>query len=102
MGYPRVQPVKPLKRRVGGEGQTRSAKFMNGKLAEVCRNLKPFQSLEFDPQQGLVVIITELVMPASDEAAISEILLRNCGTAKIFIRRFADSYKVSISRHIRL
>jgi hypothetical protein len=75
---------------------------MNSKLAEVCRNLKPFQSLEFDPQQGLVVIVTELVVPSNDEAQIAEILLRNCANSKISIRRFADSYKIAVTRHIRL
>nr|HMN31657.1 hypothetical protein [Caldilineaceae bacterium] len=99
MNYRTVQPATASNKHPLTEVKARSAKVMNGKLAEVCRNLKPFQSLEFDPQQGVVVIVTELVVPSTDEAQIAEILLRNCGTAKISIRRFADNYKIALTRH---
>ena len=80
----------------------KTAWLMNGKLAAVCRNLKPFQSLEFDPEQGLVEFVTELIVPSNDEKQIAEILLRYCGNAKILIRRFADSYRIALTRQIRL
>jgi hypothetical protein len=82
--------------------RARSAKFMSAKLAEVCRNLKPLQSLEFDPASGTVIIVTELVVPSSDEDQIAEILLHYSGNTKVLIRRLADTYKIALTRRLRV
>jgi hypothetical protein len=102
MTYQRLRPTTSYALRSSAKARTRSAKFMSAKLAEVCRNLKPMQSLEFDPANGLVVIVTELVVPSSDEDQITEILMHHCGNAKVLIRRFADTYKVALTRRLRI
>ena len=102
MTYQAIKEMTSVNQRPTTARRRKAGRFVSGKLADVCRNLKPFQSLEFDPERGLVEIVTELIVPVSDEAQIAEILLRHCGTAKILIQRFADSYKIALTRQIRL
>jgi hypothetical protein len=86
----------------GSHRLTRAGKVQSHILAEVCKNLKPFQSFEFDPQRGLVAIITELVVASSDEQQIIDILTQHGANEKVSVRRFADSYKIVFTRHIRV
>ncbi|RIK35336.1 MAG: hypothetical protein DCC55_30590 [Chloroflexi bacterium] len=72
------------------------------KIAEVVIKLKPFQSLEYDPETGLVSIVTELLVPGDEVDKIAEILARCDEDEKVTVKRYADSYKVILSRHIQL
>jgi hypothetical protein len=72
------------------------------KIAEVAVRLKPFQSLEYDPETGLVSIVTELLIPGDEADKIAEILARCEQDEKVTVKRYAESYKVVLSRHIQL
>lgn len=88
------QPARPR--------QTRAGKLQSHVLVEVCKNLKPFQSLEFDPQSGLVAIVTELLVASSDEQQVIDILTHHGANEKVMIRRFADTYRIAFTRYIRV
>jgi hypothetical protein len=72
------------------------------KIAEVCINLKPFQSLEFDPIAGVVTIVTELLVPSHDTGQVAEIVARRRADEKILVSRYADTYKIALTRQIKL
>ncbi|RIK35334.1 MAG: hypothetical protein DCC55_30580 [Chloroflexi bacterium] len=104
MDYCRISPAqqqtKPIPR--ARHGQTGTGKLQSHILVEVCKNLKPFQSLEFDPQSGLVTIITELLVASSDEQQIIDILAHHGANEKVVVRRYADTFKIAFTRHIRV
>jgi pyruvate-formate lyase-activating enzyme len=72
------------------------------KIADVVTKLKPFQSLEYDPETGFVSIITELLVPGEDADEIAEILARCDEDEKVTVKRYADSYKVTLIRRVKL
>lgn len=82
--------------------QAGAGKLQSHILVEVCKNLKPFQSLEFDPKSGTVTIITELLVASSDEQQVIEILTHHGANEKVLVRRFADTFKIAFTRHIRV
>ncbi|MCL4861555.1 MAG: hypothetical protein KJZ93_19210 [Caldilineaceae bacterium] len=92
--------VRPTIR--GARTPIKTNPMVGGKLAEVCRNLRPFQSLEFDPKRGVVTIITELIIPSTDLAQISDILAQSTLNEKLVIHRYADMYKLSFTRYIQV
>jgi hypothetical protein len=75
---------------------------LSRKIAQVCASLKPFQSLEYDPATGLVLIITELLVPGHDLNQLAEILTHRRADEKISVKRFADNYKIVLTRRIKL
>jgi hypothetical protein len=86
----------------GPQTRSKTSQLMGKRIAEVCKNLKPFQSLDFDPNRGLITIVTELIVPSNDPAQIADILAQRMNGEKILVRRFADSYKITLSRTIKL
>jgi hypothetical protein len=72
------------------------------KIAEVVAKLKPFQSLEYDPDTGSVAIVTELLVPGEDVGQISDILSRCDDEERVTVKRYADSYKVTLVRRVNL
>lgn len=72
------------------------------KIAEVAAKLKPFQSLEYDPETGYVSIVSELLVPSEDADQITEILSRCDEDEKVTVKRYADSYKVTLIRRVKL
>jgi hypothetical protein len=72
------------------------------KIAEVCANLKPFQSLEFDPASGVVTIVTELLVPSHDTDQVAEIVAKRRADEKILVNRYADTFKIALTRQIKL
>jgi hypothetical protein len=89
-------------KRITRHGQARAGKLQSHVLVEVCKNLKPFQSLEFDPQNGRVAIITELLVASGDEQQVLDILAHHGANERVMVRRFADSYKIAFTRYIRI
>jgi hypothetical protein len=80
--------------------QKHSAAVPVGALAEqIARlgaNLKPFQSLEYDPETGQIVIITENLVPSHSPGQMVRIVA-NCEEGeKVLIKRFPDAFKVTI------
>ena len=75
--------------------------FLGNKLTEACKNLRPFQSLEFDPARASVAIITETVVPRDDIAQLYDVLAQ-CGLSeKLSVRCYADIYKITTTKKIR-
>lgn len=72
------------------------------KIAEIAVRLKPFQSLEYDPETGQVSIVTELLVPGDEVDQIAEILARCEEDERVTVKRYADSYKVVLSRRVQL
>jgi hypothetical protein len=72
------------------------------KIADVVVKLKPYQSLEYDPETGFVSIITELLVPSEEIDQIAEILTRGDDDEKVNVKRYADSYKVTLIRRVKL
>lgn len=72
------------------------------KIAAVCKMLKPFQSLDYDPHSGTISIITELLVPVDEAAQIADVLANRAPEEKIAVRRFADSYKVLLTKKIKV
>jgi hypothetical protein len=81
---------------------TESAAGLSRKIAEVVIKLKPYQSLEYDPETGFVSIITELLVPGEEVDQIAEILARCDEDEKVAVKRYADSFKVTLIRRIKL
>jgi hypothetical protein len=72
------------------------------RMSEVCVNLKPFQSFEYDPAIGLVTICTELLVPSHDLERLWDVVTRRERGEKIAVKRFANSYKVALTKRIHL
>ena len=79
-----------------------SVATLSRKIAEVVIKLKPFQSLEYDPETGFVAIVTELLVPGEEADQIAEILARCDEDEKVTVKRYADSYKITLIRRIKL
>ena len=75
---------------------------LSRKIAEVVVKLKPFQSLEYDPETGFVSIVTELLVPGEEADQIAEILAHCDEDEKVAVKRYADSYKVTLIRRVKL
>jgi hypothetical protein len=97
-----ITPIGGASRATQMRSKSKPGQLIGKRIAEVCKNLKPFQSLEFDPNRGLVTIVTELIVPSNDPAQIADILAQRMSGEKILVRRFADSYKITLSRSIKL
>jgi hypothetical protein len=97
-----IQPLQQQQRQLARPRQTQARKLRSHVLTEVCKNLKPFQSLEFDPQNGLVAIITELLVAAGDEQQVIDILAHHGANEKVMVCRFADTYRIAFTRYIRV
>lgn len=65
-------------------------------IARLGANLKPFQSLEYDPETGQIVIITENLVPSHAPGQMIGIVA-NCEEGeKVLIKRFPDAFKVTV------
>jgi hypothetical protein len=79
-----------------------SVATLSRKIAEVVTKLKPFQSLEYDPDTGFVAIVTELLVPGEEVDQIAEILAHCEEEERVTVKRYADSYKITLIRRIKL
>lgn len=75
---------------------------LSKKLADVVVKLKPFQSLEYDPETGFAAIVTELLISGEDIDQISEILANCAEEEKVTVKRYADNYKITLIRRVML
>ena len=71
-------------------------------LAQVCIGLHPFQSLEYDPTNMVLSIITESLVPSRAVEQIAEILARRRADEKLSVRRFNDSFKIALVRQMKV
>jgi hypothetical protein len=72
------------------------------RMSEVCVNLKPFQSFEYDPTVGLVTICTELLVPSHDRQRLWDVVAHRGHDEKIAVKRFTNSYKVALTKRFHL
>jgi len=72
------------------------------KIAAACAGLEPFQSFEYDPESGIATIITEVLVSSVEPERITEILARRRVDEKITVTRQADTYKVALTRQIKI
>ena len=73
---------------------------LSGKIAKICANLRPFQALEYDPAAGMILIITEWLIPSGEVGQISEIIARRKADEKITVRRYDENYKVALIKRL--
>ncbi len=73
---------------------------LSKKIAKICVNLRPYQALEYDPAVGMLLLITEWLIPSADVDKIGEILARRTDDEKITVRRFDDNYKVALVKRL--
>ncbi|MCB9157976.1 MAG: hypothetical protein H6645_12785 [Caldilineaceae bacterium] len=78
------------------------AEVLADPLAQICAQLRPFQTLEYDPKTRVVSIVTEWLVPGSDTAQMTQLLARRGDDEKLTVRRFADNYKISLARRLRI
>jgi hypothetical protein len=72
------------------------------KIAKTITELKPFQSLDYDPEPGLVSIITELLVPSDDLDQLVEIVSHCRANERLSVKRYADCYRVILVRQVKL
>ncbi len=73
---------------------------LSEKIAKICANLRPFQALEYDPAAGIIVLITEWLIPSSDVERISDIIAHRKEDEKITVRRYDENYKVALIKRL--
>jgi len=73
---------------------------LSKKIAKICLNLRPYQSLEYDPEDGMLVIITEWLVPGTAADQIWEIFARRKDDEKITVRRYDENYKVTLVKRL--
>ncbi len=73
---------------------------LSEKIAKICANLRPFQALEYDPAAGIIVLITEWLIPSGDVERISDIIAHRKEDEKITVRRFDENYKVALIKRL--
>lgn len=83
-------------------GLNEAAVTLSRKIAQVCANLKPFQAVEYDPATGMVLIISEFLVPGHDAGQVTELLTHRRADEKVSVKRFADNYKIILTRRIKL
>jgi hypothetical protein len=82
--------------------QNKAAPVLSGKIAQACANLKPFQTIEYDPATNTVLIVTELLVPSPDVNQLVEILAHRRADEKVTIKRFAEHYKIALTRGLKV
>lgn len=75
---------------------------LSEKIAQICLGLKPFQALEYDPVTNTVSIITECLVPSKAVDQISHIVTSRRDDEKVTVRRYADKFKITFIRSIKL
>jgi hypothetical protein len=84
------------------DASSESAANLSRKIAEVISRLKPFQALEYDPATGVVSIITELLVPYDDIDQIADLLSRRRDDETVTVKRYAENFKISLVRRLKL
>jgi hypothetical protein len=72
------------------------------KLGQVYVKLIPFQSLEFDPATGIVIIMTKWQVPHHEHHQLSTILEQLGADEQLKVKRFPNHYKIVLTKRIRL
>ncbi len=75
---------------------------LSEKIAQICLGLKPFQALEYDPVTNTVSIVTECLVPSKAVDQISRIVTSRREDEKVMVRRYADKFKITFIRSIKL
>ncbi|MCB0061741.1 MAG: hypothetical protein KDE19_06485 [Caldilineaceae bacterium] len=75
---------------------------LSEKIAQICVGLKPFQALEYDPVTNTISIITECLVPSKAVDQISRIVTSRREDENITVRRYADKFKITFVRCIKL
>jgi len=75
---------------------------LSEKIAQICLGLKPFQALEYDPVTNTVSIVTECLVPSKAVDQISLIITSRRDDEKVMVRRYADKFKITFVRTIKL
>ncbi|MEZ4864488.1 MAG: hypothetical protein R3C14_24450 [Caldilineaceae bacterium] len=81
---------------------TNKTSTLSEKIAQICLGLKPFQSLEYDPVTNTISIITECLVPSKAVDQISRIVTSRREDEKVSVRRYADKFKITFVRSIKL
>jgi hypothetical protein len=81
---------------------TNQATNLSEKIAQICLGLKPFQALEYDPVTNTVSIVTECLVPSKAVDQISLIITSRRDDEKVMVRRYADKFKITFVRSIKL
>lgn len=81
---------------------TRQPTNLSEKIAQICLGLKPFQALEYDPVTNTVSIVTECLVPSKAVDQISLIITSRRDDEKVMVRRYADKFKITFVRSIKL
>ncbi len=78
------------------QSSTVAAGALAEQIARLGTNLKPFQSLEYDPETGQIVIVTENLVPSHSPGQMVR-LVANCEEGeRVLIKRFPDAFKVTV------
>lgn len=81
---------------------TNQSTNLSEKIAQICLGLKPFQALEYDPGTNTVSIVTECLVPSKAVDQISLIVTSRRDDEKVMVRRYADKFKITFIRSIKL
>ncbi|MFN8440373.1 MAG: hypothetical protein U0175_06390 [Caldilineaceae bacterium] len=76
--------------------------LVTNRITQVCVNLQPFQSVEYDPMTGIISIITEWLIPQNETHQLTEILAHRREGDKLSVRRFDQNYKVALVKSVQL
>lgn len=67
------------------------------RLAHLCIDLKPFQSLEYNPDTGGIQIVTERLVPAHSPGQMVRIVASAEEGEKVEVKRFPDAFKITVT-----
>lgn len=83
-------------------GVDRDVEQVSKKIAKAATELKPFQSLEYDPAVGIVSIITELLIANDATDQLTKLLAARRADEKVTVTRYAENYRVVLIRRLKL
>ena len=69
---------------------------LSKKMTKISLKLRPYQSLEYDPEDGVVAINTEWLVPRTATDQILEILACRKEDEKLTIRCYDKNYKITL------
>ena len=75
---------------------------LSNKIAKICVSLRPFQALEYDPSAGMILLITEWLIPSSEVERISDIIARRKEDEKITVKRYDENYKIALIKRLNV
>lgn len=81
---------------------TNRAASVTDRIAKICVNLQPAQSLEYDPETDTVTISSESLVPIQAVSQIFNIVASRRANTRLLVTREGESYKIVTKTQVQL